>query len=374
MAETATALRGARNIAVRDALAAAARWMTPEEVWERMPETSTGAVRRSLRHLHADLGLVERDGNKYCINDAGKTAEAVEAPETPVASAKPKNEWLEVHVDDEISYLSRDIAGLPDVNVLRMLRESGKRIFPLLYGPPGTGKTALARAAFVGEFVKISCDENTSPDDFLGQWNPDGDGGYIWSDGPLVTAMKNGHVLFVDDITLASPKTLAVMYPAMDGSDEITVKSHIVDGDAEVVKAQPGFFVVGAHNPGVHGAILTDALSSRFTFQVYVDTDLELARRLGVPHKFIKLAENLYTKQKNGLIGWAPQLRELLAAKDIAEVLDVATAVRNLIGIVPEEDVDQPLMEAITSVFGAKYERLSMDAKYERLSMERHTP
>ena len=69
---------------------------------------------------------------------------------------------------------------------------------------------------------------------------------------------------------------LAVAYPAMDGRREITVKAH----KGEVIKAADGFYVIGGHNPGVHGAILTEALSTRFSVQVKVGTDYDLARSL----------------------------------------------------------------------------------------------
>ena len=57
-----------------------------------------------------------------------------------------------------------------------------------------------------------------------------------------------------------------VVYPAMDGRREIVVKAN----GGELVTAQPGFYVIAGHNPGVHGAVLTDALSSRFALQVAV--------------------------------------------------------------------------------------------------------
>ena len=85
---------------------------------------------------------------------------------------------------------------------------------------------------------------------------------------------RRGRVLFIDDATLISPAVLAVAYPAMDGRREITVKAH----KGEVIKAADGFYVVAGHNPGVHGAILTEALSSRFSVQVEVTTDYDLAR------------------------------------------------------------------------------------------------
>jgi hypothetical protein len=76
---------------------------------------------------------------------------------------------------------------------------------------------------------------------------------------------------------LISPAVLAVCYPAMDGRREVVVKAH----KGETITAVDGFYVVAGHNPGVHGAVLTEALSSRFTFQFEVATDYDLARSLG---------------------------------------------------------------------------------------------
>src|SRR6185369_11927948 len=112
-----------------------------------------------------------------------------------------------------------------------------------------------------------------------------------------------------DDATLIPPTVLAVVYPAMDGRHQITVKAN----GGELVDAAPGFYVVAGHNPGVHGAVLTDALASRFSVQIQVSTDYDLADQLKIDPRAVKVARNLATRQANGEIGWAPQLRELLA-------------------------------------------------------------
>jgi hypothetical protein len=83
---------------------------------------------------------------------------------------------------------------------------------------------------------------------------------------------------FIDDATLISPAVLAVAYPTMNGRREITVKAH----KDEVIKAAEGFYVVAGHNPGVHGAILTEALASRFSVQVKVSTDYDLAHAINI--------------------------------------------------------------------------------------------
>jgi hypothetical protein len=49
-----------------------------------------------------------------------------------------------------------------------------------------------------------------------------------------------------------------------------------------------------------------------------VSTDYDLARTLGIDSRAITAAGNLATRRANGGIGWAPQLRELLAFGETA--------------------------------------------------------
>ncbi|NNH75685.1 AAA domain-containing protein [Nocardia uniformis] len=203
----------------------------------------------------------------------------------------------------------------------------------LLYGPPGTGKTSLIEAAYP-DLYTVQGDGDTTVADFVGEYTQTPDGRFEFVHGPLVRAMRAGAVLFIDDATLIPPSVLAVVYPAMDGRREIVVKAN----GGEVVTAEPGFFVVAGHNPGVHGAILSDALASRFAFQVEVSSDYELAESLGVDSRAVRVARALATRVGKGEIGWAPQLRELLAFAKIAAAVDIPTAAANLIGTAPEDD------------------------------------
>jgi midasin (ATPase involved in ribosome maturation) len=157
---------------------------------------------------------------------------------------------------------------MPDVTALRKLRDAG--VAALMYRPPGTGKTSVIEAAFP-DLVTVQGDGDTTVADLVGEYTQTGDGRYVFIHGPLVRAMREGRTLFIDDATLIPPTVLAVVYPAMDGRRQIIIKAN----GGEVVDAAPGFSVVAGHNPGVHGAVLTDALSSRFSAQIHVCTFLD---------------------------------------------------------------------------------------------------
>ena len=236
---------------------------------------------------------------------------------------------------------------MPDVEALRKLRDAG--VLALLYGPPGTGKTTLIEAAFGDDLITVAGDGDTTAADLVGEYTQKPDGTFEFIYGPLIRAMQEGKVLFIDDATLISPAVLAVAYPAMDGRREISVKAH----KGEVIKAADGFYVVAGHNPGVHGAILTEALSSRFSVQVRVSTDYDLATALKIDSRAVKAAKDLAARQASGEIGWAPQLRELLAYAKVAAILGEAAAIANLVGIAPEEDRDA-VAEAVAKAFGKK--------------------
>jgi nitric oxide reductase NorQ protein len=250
-------------------------------------------------------------------------------------------------------YYPRALApGISDVEALGKLRDAG--IPALLYGPPGTGKTSMAEAAF-DDLITIAGDGDTTVGDLIGDWTQKDDGGYEFKYGPVIEAMLEGRALLIDDATLISPKVLAAMYPAMDGRKQITVKAH----KGEVITAEDGFYVIAGHNPNVHGAILSDALSSRFSTQIHVETDYDLCRQLRIDSKAVTIARNLAKLVTTGEVGWAPQLRELIAFQKIADTIGLEVAFSNLIGIAPAEDRDQ-VAEIVARAAGQKVTALAL--------------
>lgn len=252
-------------------------------------------------------------------------------------------------------YHPRRLAGLPDVTALQRLRAADVPV--LLYGPPGTGKTAVVEAAFP-DVITVAGDGDTTVADLVGEYTQTPDGRYEFVHGPLVTAMREGRPLFIDDASLIPPTVLAVVYPAMDGRREVTIKAN----GGERVTAADGFYVIAGHNPGVHGAVVTDALASRFSAQVQVSSDYDLAKQLKIDPRAVRVARNLATKQHAGEIGWAPQLRELIAFDRIADVLGPDAAAGNLLNLAPEEDRDT-VAAVVRSTFGGAISPLALGAR-----------
>jgi nitric oxide reductase NorQ protein len=85
---------------------------------------------------------------------------------------------------------------MADVEALRTLRAEG--VPSLLAGPPGTGKTSLVEAAFP-DLITVAGDGDTTVGDFTGEYTQRPDGTYEFIYGPLIRAMQEGRVLFIDD-------------------------------------------------------------------------------------------------------------------------------------------------------------------------------
>jgi nitric oxide reductase NorQ protein len=276
-------------------------------------------------------------------------------PRRPAARRIPlKPAGDQVRPNGEV-YKPRDLGGYEDISLLRQARARDE--FVLLQGPPGTGKTALAEAAFAGRdgsgMETISCTGDTTETDIVGTFLQDpATGLYNWAPGPLHRSVLADVPLFVDEIALPDPSVLSVLYALMDGRRVLRIP---MNPALEPVPLGPGWFVMAACNPDAPGANMSEALLSRFTHHIQVETDWDLAAELGVPPGLITIARNLDGKRRDGLITWSPQFREVLDFTRLEAGYGTGYAAANLAGKAPAG----PDRDELTAALRTHYPRVA---------------
>jgi MoxR-like ATPase len=167
----------------------------------------------------------------------------------------------------------------------------------------------------------------------------------------LVKAAEEGRPILIDEIGLIDTKVLSALYGLIDGRKELVITQNPERG---IVKAKEGFYLLGATNPNAPGVRLSEALLSRCLLQAEMTTDYGLAQKLGVPRLAITASQNLYKKQQEGQVTWSPQMRELEAFRDTANIFGTKFAVENLLASAPEND-RAIVAESFARTFGEEF-------------------
>lgn len=171
----------------------------------------------------------------------------------------------------------------------------------MLKGPTGSGKTRFVEAmahAVERPLVTVACNEDTSAADLLGRFIVKG-GDTVWQDGPVTRALREGAILYLDEVAEAREDVIVVLHPLADHRREL-----YVDRLQEKLKAPEGFMLIVSFNPGYRSGYreLKPSLRQRFVglSMNYPSVDIEaeiVAKESGVDmataKKLAKLADKI---------------------------------------------------------------------------------
>lgn len=131
---------------------------------------------------------------------------------------------------------------------VEVFEQSYKNKIPfLLKGPTGTGKSRFIEymaSKLDTKLITIACHEETSSTDLIGRYIIKG-AQTIWIDGPLTAAVKEGSIIYLDEIAEARPDVIVAIHSLTDHRREL-----YIDKLGEKVKAHENFMLVASFNPG----------------------------------------------------------------------------------------------------------------------------
>lgn len=177
------------------------------------------------------------------------------------------------------------------------------KIALLLKGPTGTGKSRFIEYMahkLDKKLLTISCHEETSSTDLIGRFIIKG-AETIWLDGPLTTAVKEGYIIYLDEIAEARPDVIVAIHSLTDHRREL-----FIDKLGQTFKAHEDFMLVASFNPGYQRGFKELKPSTRQRFVAlsfnYPDAKLEseiLMKESLVPEEVAKKLVAIGTKIRN---------------------------------------------------------------------------
>ena len=240
-------------------------------------------------------------------------------------------------------------------------------LFVLIIGPKGTGKTSLVREFAAKKNAKlesINFSLRTRESHLVGSKTLE-NGSIGFDEGILVKSMKEGSMLYLDEINAAEADVLLRLDEALDDRRQLILK----ESGGELINASSGWFVVATINPLTHVGTkeLPPQLLSRFPVRIrleYPPEEIEIQiikKYISGSHdtellQGIKLANSLRQAAAVEELYYSPSLRETIA---FGKMLDAGLKPRQAADIVFANiyaqwgNVEyQKVNDIITSMFG----------------------
>src|ERR1051325_3083343 len=255
-------------------------------------------------------------------------------------------------------------------NALSVLSKAFEtKLFVLIIGPKGTGKTTLVRkfaSHMKKDLYSVNFSLRTRESHLIGTKTLE-KGEVSFVEGMLVKSMRDGNMLYLDELNAAEADVLLRLDEALDDRRQLVLK----EAEGQTVNAAADWFVIATINPLSHVGTkeLPPQLLSRFPFRLKLECppeDIELqiinqhtkidSSKIDDVKRAIKLAKVLREAAALEELYYSPSLRETIA---FAKLLNTGIMSKQAAEIVYANVYDQwgeveyrKVMDMITSIFG----------------------
>jgi hypothetical protein len=252
-------------------------------------------------------------------------------------------------MDQQDSYIPGKFPGYVswgNFNTVKDVIKSGIFYPMFITGLSGNGKTLMVKevcAKLKREYVRANITIETDEDDLIGGFRLL-NGETVWHDGPVVTAMKRGAVLLLDEIDLASNKIMALQ-PVLEGSSIYLKKI------GKWVHPAEGFTVIATANTKGQGSddgrfigtnVLNEAFLERFPVTIEQSYPTASMEQKIVNNEMSKhgIEDKVFAEN---LVKWADVIRKTFYEGGCDEVIST----RRLVHIVGAFSIFKDKMTAI---------------------------
>jgi len=153
---------------------------------------------------------------------------------------------------------------LPQGQEVEIFRHAWQSRLPLMVkGPTGCGKTRFIQhmaETLERPMVTVACNEDTSATDLLGR-HLLVEGDTRWVDGPVTRAVREGALLYLDEIAEARADAIVVIHSLSDHRREL-----FLDRTGETLQAPGDFMLIVSYNPGYQRSMREMKPSTRQRF------------------------------------------------------------------------------------------------------------